>query len=805
MLDPSSLLLFPGRNDRLFRILKMIDPVTVGVVTILVVAAIIFYYFAKQGDDDNKYDKLAKETTRLLQQEKKQVSKPKVNKNKKEKKKNHDGKIANENTAPRKDSDSDLSEDITERETLTPQESVKEQNKGKTASPNIENEPKGKKGKQNKKDRPASPPATEQPVVHIEATIVHTEPEVIEEVIVKKEAPAVEEGSHKKEKSASKKKKKNAPPPSDLDEHKVLGRLADIEEIEPEYVAYLAQYFTDVNEKTTQMTMNLSHLEKNLSDLRQKAEGHCAARMTAEKDSQSYQRHAAELSKKVNQLEKDVEQQKGQAEVFKKKAAESSALVVVNADATAEVQRLKQNEHTSQQQIQKLNQQVKDWQSKVEHLTKEAQSLRSNSESNQSTQGELVKLREELKEREVAISQVRAEFNELELMTRDLIAEKENLEKQIPTQEWIPKKMAEATEDALRNLKLEMKDKEKEIQENQTNWNKKESALMVEQKRLAALVESLQQEIAKFAQFKDEKTKLETRLAESEAELVKARKALSEQDIVVSAEDGLKAENATLKSELLAVRTELNTLKANHQKEVASLQAKAASSVEDVIVLKKTKDQLAAAPSSHNGEEIEKLKQENKRLHDKNEELRARNHEVVDVVHELEKRLGNGGGKAGVSDEVHKESNKKKSKEDSKEGVEEERTLVASALQSIADLPKYPQGADKKKYTKWLNDVSSSLKKRLEAPVTSTNNNNNDESAVYKEALHRLSTELATIEKAWSEQAHKYEKTIAGFEKKLHDKHHGESKSSKKEKEGSSGKVKGKALSSSEGEWEVVA
>lgn len=65
------------------------------------------------------------------------------------------------------------------------------------------------------------------------------------------------------------------------------------------------------------MTLNVSHLEKSLSDLRQKAEGHCAARMNAEKDSQSHQRYAAELMKKVAQLEKDVEQQKGQAEIYK--------------------------------------------------------------------------------------------------------------------------------------------------------------------------------------------------------------------------------------------------------------------------------------------------------------------------------------------------------------------------------------------------------------------------------------------------------------------------------------------------------
>ncbi|KIH56522.1 putative molybdenum cofactor biosynthesis protein, partial [Ancylostoma duodenale] len=89
---------------------------------------------------------------------------------------------------------------------------------------------------------------------------------------------------------------------NDLDSNKVLTRIASLEEIEPEYISYLATYFHDTNAKVNSLEHTINELERKEADHKKKIEQHQQSRAIADRQIADHVRVISELTSKLQTL-----------------------------------------------------------------------------------------------------------------------------------------------------------------------------------------------------------------------------------------------------------------------------------------------------------------------------------------------------------------------------------------------------------------------------------------------------------------------------------------------------------------------
>ncbi|VDM67220.1 unnamed protein product, partial [Strongylus vulgaris] len=102
-----------------------------------------------------------------------------------------------------------------------------------------------------------------------------------------------------KEKERKQKKKITIVNINDLDSNKVLTRIASLEEIEPEYISYLATYFHDTNAKINNLEYALQELEKRETDYKRKIDQLQQSWAVADRQNADHVRVISELTSKV--------------------------------------------------------------------------------------------------------------------------------------------------------------------------------------------------------------------------------------------------------------------------------------------------------------------------------------------------------------------------------------------------------------------------------------------------------------------------------------------------------------------------
>ncbi|CAJ0929560.1 unnamed protein product, partial [Mesorhabditis belari] len=704
--------------------LKMIDPVYGGVFGVIVIAALVFCYFARQDDSDEQYDRFAKN---LVVEKKLPGSKVKPQKNKKEK------KTVEKKERPRPSSPKIIklkpqphviekpqivSDGTTDRECqMIPQDPVSIDQKQEVVQ---------------QLPTPATPVVVEEvatakdPEVIIEACAPIERPvNVVEETQSQREAniapvQVLPQAIEKSSRRPMSKRKKKAVPSWDLNDpnqgvQELLGYLGNVDAVEPECISLLAQYFADLNDKATNFKLTISNLEKSLSDLRQRAEQHCVARMSAEKDSQTHQHHVAEMGKKMANLEKELENNKANMDQLKKAAAENNSLTTTNVELKTEMERLQQMEQSAQQQSQVLQQQVKEWKLKSDAALKEIQCLRLSLDHNRQAQADLNEIHAELIGRDATISLIRSEFAELELLTRDYIQNRQQRDKMVyvASLKKLENTMSGVT-DQWNQLSLELETKE-------DDWKSKEITLRNENDRLLRMVDDLKKEKEKLEHLERSNATIREQHLEKEATLKKLS-AVHE-----ATQECLKSENESLKASVAAVRCEMSVLISLQNQELSGLRATCAQREEENVKLKKTNDKLTAlsltpqqpAKSATTIDQMEHLCEENQRLLEKIEELRSRNHAIMSYVYDLEAKM---------------------------------KTQHSAAPQ---DTTKHP------KPLKVLVDCTVAKNSSVVATQVPA------EAADLEETFKNLATNLEKIESTWESRMDKCETIITQFEKKI--------------------------------------
>ncbi|ETN78052.1 hypothetical protein NECAME_03011, partial [Necator americanus] len=105
-----------------------------------------------------------------------------------------------------------------------------------------------------------------------------------------------------KEKEKKSKKKITVVNINDLDSNKVLTRIASLEEIEPEYISYLATYFHDTNAKVNNLERAIEEFERKETDYKKKIEQHQQSRAIADRQIADHNRVISELTAKLQTL-----------------------------------------------------------------------------------------------------------------------------------------------------------------------------------------------------------------------------------------------------------------------------------------------------------------------------------------------------------------------------------------------------------------------------------------------------------------------------------------------------------------------
>ncbi|PAV83304.1 hypothetical protein WR25_19274 isoform B [Diploscapter pachys] len=556
--------------------------------------------------------------------------------------------------------------------------------------------------------------------------------------------------SHPEPKKAAKKKPTII---RDLDSDKVLTRLASVEEIEPEYIGFLATYFHDTTAANNDLRQKLNAKASTEAELQNKLEEAKTLRMALERQAVDKDRQLQIASSKLTATQSAAEQFHGQTEQLRveneglKKAINAASVAAAEvANKQAELDALRQKETTLNRRVSQLEGELKQLKLNNEQLQKSAEDT-----------SELEK--------------VQAEFIKLEQVARELKTQLEG--KNAALEEAKKKESGAVTAEDLTKIQKEKESILNDFEASKIEWEKKETALMTEYHSLQSLVDELNKEVAKFETFKKEQEDLEQQLRAKERELAeksaKLREAESQVFIPSANQDkvaSLEKTNAELKSEV-----ENLTKKLIASEEKAASATPQSNGIEEEVVLKKTKG-LDAAPSAGSNEEVQKLKDENQRLKAKNDELRERNLKILEQVNG-----GSGGGEASVAQVKVKAA---KGGEENSNSLVEERRLVVELLGPLAKSTK-AKLEDKAAYSKWLNETANNLTKQLadavnkagksnsQTKVTTaeSNNNNNNDVTKYKDALTVLTGELTRIEHLYAEGQSRYEARIAELEQKL--------------------------------------
>ncbi|KAK6753782.1 hypothetical protein RB195_013020 [Necator americanus] len=590
-----------------------------------------------------------------------------------------------------------------------------------------------------------------------------TAPEETQETVVV-EAVATVPAKEKEKKS---KKKITVVNINDLDSNKVLTRIASLEEIEPEYISYLATYFHDTNAKVNNLERAIEEFERKETDYKKKIEQHQQSRAIADRQIADHNRVISELTAKLQTLsvsEASAKQQiiqlnnvRIENDTLKSALSKSAVEAAAAAKTIASLESVKAN-HAEL----------------TERLAKMTKALNESADENASLKRQIAGISEQI----TALEHLEKEFAALDTATHQLKAELEEKNRIIEE----TSRMAPAV-DSVKRAECERDEIAHQFAQARTEWEKKEAALMDEYTSLKNLVDELNKEVAKFEQFKKEQDELEQKLLAKEAELAEksARLAAAENEKQVLVGKGndrsveLEAENVALRKKVAELEKKLSDVEKSHAITLAEATAKQASTDDEIMVLKRTQPVDACKPSaSVSEEEVISLRSENDRLQQKNEELRKRNFKILDDVASLEKQLA-----ATVSSTSHESSKSKKGDGDSDmKQLLEERELVASAIGSLVNSP-----LNDSSYEKYVNDLAKSLKSALhESGKKDRKDRSKDHSKDHREgpvakmqaeidnyrnAFNCLSALLTQIEMGVEERESFYKDKVAALESAL--------------------------------------
>ncbi|KAJ1365366.1 hypothetical protein KIN20_025641 [Parelaphostrongylus tenuis] len=382
--------------------------------------------------------------------------------------------------------------------------------------------------------------------------------------------------NYKSEKEKKSKKKMNVVNINELDSNKVLTRLASLEEIEPEYISYLASYFHDTHAKIYHLEEAVNCLEKREVEMKKKIDQHQQSRAIADKQIADHVRAISELTSKVQSLSVAEAASKQQIvhlnnvrvenETLKSALSKSAGEAAAAAKALANFEAVKaSNAELSGR------------------LAKVTRSLNESMEQNAALKQEI----SDYSKQTAALENLKLEFTTLDSVARKLKTELEEKTRAIEES----KKMESDSEASFKKVESERDEVIQQFAQARIEWEKKEKALMNEYTSLKNLVDELNKEVAKIEQFKKEQDELEQKLIAKEAELVEksARLAAAEtekQVLVVKGNDRsaeLQAENVALRKKLSDLENELSEEKSSRKLMVNNVESEQSAEGDELI------------------------------------------------------------------------------------------------------------------------------------------------------------------------------------------------------------------------------
>ncbi|VDL76514.1 unnamed protein product [Nippostrongylus brasiliensis] len=307
----------------------------------------------------------------------------------------------------------------------------------------------------------------------------------------------------------------------DLDSNKVLTRIASLDEIEPEYISYLATYFHDSYSKINMLESLIGDYEKKEMNYKKKIDQYQLSRVISERQISDHVRVISEL--------------------------------------TSKLQALSVSEASLKQQNLQLN--------NVRVENDALKSALSKSAADAAAGAKVLANLELLKAQVAALDVLKQEFATLDSVARQLKAEL--MDKTRVIEEG---KVMTFNGESVKRAENERDEIAHQFSQARCEWEKKEAALMDEYTSLKNLVDELNEEVAKFEQFKKEQDELEQKLLAKEAELAEksARLAAAETEKQVLVIKGrgrsveLEIENADLRKQLIDMKERLDEVTKSH-------------------------------------------------------------------------------------------------------------------------------------------------------------------------------------------------------------------------------------------------
>ncbi|XGW04028.1 hypothetical protein V3C99_015289 [Haemonchus contortus] len=546
---------------------------------------------------------------------------------------------------------------------------------------------------------------------------------------------------------------------NDLDSNKVLTRIASLEEIEPEYISYLASYFHDTNAKINGLENAIVEFERKDLEHKKKIDQYQQSRLISDRQIADHVRVISELTSKLQALSVSEAAAKRQIMQLNNVCVENdtlkSALSKSAADAAAASKAI------SNLEAMKVNNAEL-----TDRLAKMNKSLNETVEQNAALKREIA----EFAKQAAALDHLKQEFATLDTAARQLKAELEEKTRVIEET-----KLMASNADSVKRAESERDEIAHQFAQARSEWEQKEAALMNEYTSLKNLVDELNKEVAKFEQFKKEQDELEQKLLAKEAELAEksARLAAAETEKQVLVVQGngrsaeLEVENAELRKKLIELEKKLSEAMKAQSEALAELASARAQANEEIVVLKKSQPVDASNVKNADASDgVSNLRLENERLQQKNEELRERNFKILDHVASLEKQL-----REKISSESAVQSSPAKAHEESCHNqLLEERKLVASTIGSIVNSP-----LNDSSYDDYVKRLAKSLrtalnKERKSHEVDGANNTNEElreELENYRSSFQTLSLLLSQIEMGVNERESFYKDKVAHLESEL--------------------------------------
>ncbi|CAJ0579301.1 unnamed protein product, partial [Mesorhabditis spiculigera] len=620
----------------MFQDLNMIlDPVNLGVLALVFLAALFFCYFARQGSDDGKYEKLAKASSRILV-EKKGAGKGKSFKSKKENKKNEkrtpevraaarlvevvDVAVPELVEMPVKKPEKPNEMPAVVSEPVVPP-AVKEPTKVEEVAvkvPQPEPETRSKKKASKKEKGAAAAPVaeqtaavsikpTEEPTNAPDASVTPAPTKPVEDV--KPKAP-----------------KKKIPTMAEMNEHTLLSRLSQLDDLEPVYVEFLTRYFNDINDNAAKSAISIGALEQKVADATAKADQQTKERKAAQKDCAEQKVVTSELVKKIASLEEEAITSRRLLADYKLKDAAYVEIQTKYGECTSELTAFKQNDANQKRQIQKLQHDLEGNQHQLGAAIVEMKNLRAAVVVGEKAQKDLVQVRADLAEKNEKLSKLTIEFEEIQLLARDAVANQEPLRAGFPI--FNLDYGTGGASESIANDSHAMSEIEKEMAE-------KESAWMIERIDLQDIIMRLQQQISEErAHWEQEQPQ---NLPEDSAEVLELRKKIVALEYANENSGIVRLENDVLKGTIDNLKVEIERSKELWAKNVADAEMQFASAAGEIAELKKINADLAGSTPSLSNDELARLRHEKEHLLAKNEELRARNQTLAGHLIELQK------------------------------------------------------------------------------------------------------------------------------------------------------------------------